>query len=797
MGSINNKLADDEINLEEIFKTILKYKWSILFITLVAFILSIVFVYFRTSVYNSSSLIEVKSETKGTMREADFLEGALSGFGNANVNKDIEILKTFHVNNAVIDKLNFQTRYYIDEGFKQIEIYDNTPIKISNMSILNNKITWRKVKLTPEKDGFKLQVQNSLQNKILHSLFNKEYIDFTNNETLYPYNKPIKNKYFELTIEKMSTLDKPIYFVLTNNNRTIFESLKGNLHISQINLDAPLIQISYRDTIPSRANAYVDAVAESFILQSVAEKTKGNDRIIDFIDNQLTDIKQKLDESEKKLENYRIENKAIDPTLQGTTYITELSRIDIELSQNQLKEMLMKNLLAFIKKGENLDAMAPLLMELDDPSTLSLITKLQEAQIKEEGLKAQYSGKHPGLIAVRKQIKYIIKKIILNVKNLKTSILHRNKNLAKLKQSYDDNIASLPTQERILINLKRDYEVRSETYKYLLKKKSENEMIKVAILSDYRIVDPAYNNGRSINPKPIIVLIGSLILGFLMGVGQAVFRNLMNDTIQSKKDITHLTNLPIYGTLPQLTKKVIKLEVFNDTRSPFAESYRSLRTNLQFSRKQNQGNVILLTSTISGEGKSTTVANLGAVFQMANYKSIVINLDLRKPTLHHYFEVDNNLGMSTYLSGNHDREEIIQSTKHKNLDIITSGPIPPNPSELILSNKLGSLIHDLKEVYDYIFIDSAPLGLVADTMQLMQYSDLNLVVFRANYAKKSFITDLNHLIEKHDLKNIGLIINSIDKASAGTYGYGYGYGYGADEDNKNSNGLKKIKSIFS
>jgi capsular exopolysaccharide synthesis family protein len=181
-----------------------------------------------------------------------------------------------------------------------------------------------------------------------------------------------------------------------------------------------------------------------------------------------------------------------------------------------------------------------------------------------------------------------------------------------------------------------------------------------------------------------------------------------------------------------------------------------------------------------GEGKSTTVANLAAIFQMAEYKSIVIDLDLRKPTVYNYFNIDGSRGMSTYLSGKSSTGEIIQSTEYKYLDIIPSGPVPPNPSELILTGKLNKLLDELKTVYDYIFIDSAPLGLVTDTIHLMQYADTNLIVFRENYAKKSYVKDLNHLVERHDLKHVGIVINSVDNAH-GSYGYGYGYGYGHDD----------------
>jgi len=768
--------VEDEIDLKEVFQTISRYKWSILFTTLLIFILAIVFLYFKTPIYSSAAVIEVKSNPKQGFQPDDFLGNAFSSIGTEKVDKEIEILKTFHVNNLALQKLNFKTRYFIEKNFKKVELYEDTPIIVNNIKILDRDLGNKLIKLSPIDDGFTLQIKSSFKEKIFNQLFKKKLIEL-NDPKLYHFGEKIKTDYFILTIEKKEPLTQPVYFTIKDNNRQIYQAISRNLQITQINKNAPLIKVAYQDAIPQRANEYVNALIESFISQSVAEKSKKNDRIINFIKNQLHDMKIKLDNSEKKLEEYRIKNQAIDPSLQAQTYIKELSNIEIELSKNRLKEKLLDNLLPYAKSGSDLDAIAPSLMELNDQPTLELITRLQDAQIKEEGLKAEYSGKHPGLIAVRKQIQQIKEKITLSIKNLKANMTHRNQNLEKLKKSYEAHLKSLPTQERTLINLKRDYEVSSETYRYLLKKKSENEMIKVAILSDYRIIDSAYNDGRPVSPKRLPILIVSLIIGLIIGASQAFFRNFINDKIQTKEDIENLTTLPIYGVLPALKYKQIDLEVFKNPKSPFTESYRSLRTNLQFAKKEGQSNVVLVTSSIAGEGKSTTVANLGAIFQIAGYKSIVLNLDLRKPTLHHYFNVENHAGMSTYLSGKNSIEEIIQSTTYENLDIIASGPIPPNPSELILTERLDQLLHDLKEVYDYIFIDSAPLGLVTDTMHLMQYTDINLIVFRENYAKKSFVTDLNHLVKQHNLTHIGIVINSVESSSS-SYGYGYGYGYG-------------------
>ncbi len=330
----------DEFDLREVFNTFLHYKWSILLITLLTLAVAASTLYFKPNIYSASAMIEVKSGgSHSSMPEGDFLGGALSGFGSANVDKDIELLKTFHVNNIVIDKINFHTRYFVDSKLKQVEIYDNVPIEVKNISIIDEDILGYKIKVLPEKSGYHLQVLNTFKRKLLHSLFDKKIIEL-DNQKLYPYNKTIETDYFKLILEKKENIDNPVYFVLMTDNRSIYEGLKGSLSITQINLNAPLIEIAFTDTIPIRATAYVDELAKSFILQSIAEKSKGNNRIIDFINRQLNEIKIKLDISEEKLEKYRITHQAIEPSLQARTYISELSKIDIERSQNEPKDPL-------------------------------------------------------------------------------------------------------------------------------------------------------------------------------------------------------------------------------------------------------------------------------------------------------------------------------------------------------------------------------------------------------------------------------------------------------------------------
>lgn len=767
---------EKEIDLKEILRIIFKYKWSILLITLLTTSAVFAYLYFKPSIYRSSALIEVKSSTQEGLIGNEQSSGS-NAIGKEKIDKEIEILQTFYINNKVLNKINFKTRYFIDSGFKKAEIYQNVPIEVKDIAIFDDHIIGTMIKVIPHGEKFSLQIPQSLLGKLsrYNPFRSKKKGIVLDEKRLYDFNTTVETDYFAFEIIKHSRFDKPIYITLQGDNKHIFDTIKKNLIVTQVTKFAPLIRVEFEDNILERADKYVNTLVDSFIEQSIEDKSKKTEKLIEFINKQLKETKQKLNHYEAELEKYKIQHNAIQPSLQGTTYINELSKLDNELSNYRLKERLINDILKMSKQQSNINAIATSLMKLDDQPTMALINRLQEIQIREEELRAKYSYKHPSLRPVRKQIYHIQKNIMKNIKNMKLRVAQKIQSLEKLKASYKKKLDALPTKERKLVGLKRDYEVSSTIYDHLLKKKSENQMIKVAIQSDYRVIDYAKNTrGIPVKPKRLFSILAGILIGLILGIAQAFVRNYFDDKISSKKELEDLTTLPIYGLLPEVKKKNIGIEVLDDPKSPYAEAHRSLRTNLQFIQNKNQSHVILVSSTIMGEGKSTTVANLSAIFNLAGYKCIVINLDLRKPTLHKFFNVDNSVGMSTYLSGKNEIDEIIYPSQYENLDIITSGPIPPNPSELIMTDRMKELIEALRERYDYIFIDSAPLGLVTDTMNVMPYVDISLIIFRENYSKKAFVKDLDSLVERHGLKHIGVVLNG-SSMSGGSYGYGYGY----------------------
>jgi len=769
---MDNKITNNELNLQKLYITLGKYKWLIFILMFISTLLMFANVYTKPSIYSSTSVIEIKSKIKPSSSN-DILMGALSFGGASKIEKEIELLKTFSINKNALDKIDFSVKYFHSKNYKDIELYKSSPITVKNISIFNKHIIGKKIILSPHQEYFTLSIKNSLKDFLSPSSF----LELDENQKYY-YGKVIKNEFFEITVDKNSNVKKEIKFILNGSSRKIYtDIIQKSLKIQQVKQNVPLIQISFEDSIPERANEYIDTLTQSFINASVQRKNEQNKKVLTFINQQLEKIKTALQFSENKLEAYKVTNKIIQPSIQAKKYIEKLSELEIKLAENILKQKLISNLLTFTRNNNNLDAIAPSLMELKDEPTLQLITSLQNLQLKKSNLETELTSQHPKIVTIQKQMQHIKSKIIYNLKNLKSLILQQNSSLKREKASYSAKIKTLPKEERKLVNINRDYQVSSGMYNYLLKKKTENELLIVSTQSDYRVIDKAYTNQKPIKPKKVLLMSVAPLIGLLLGILIATILQALNKTISSYSELKELTHLPILGLIPELNKKQVQVEVFNDPHSRFTESYRSLRNNLPTKMENEQGKVILLTSTIASEGKTTVTSNLASVFQMAGHKSIILNLDLRKPTIHNYFNLNHEKGMSSYLSGKDTIQDIIFATKYTDLHIITSGPIPENPSELILSYKFIELLELLKERYDYIFIDSAPVGLVSDSIALMKLADQNLIIVRENFSEDEFLPSLNAIIEQHGLKNIGLVLNR-SKAKSTSYGYGYGYGYG-------------------
>ena len=724
----------------ELFKRVTPYTLSIVFIMVLFIVLMQIKLYFTPSVYESYAIIKVKvNENKVDTK--DLLRDSLFKTNTVGINQEMAILQTFQSNQKALQKVNFQVKYFIKEGYKKVEIYNNLPLHLHHLTKVNPKFINHAIKVEPLENGFSLTSKKE------------------GNSTVYAYDKKVVTPFFTGVMSKTDDFITPITIKLQGGSRRIYENIiKGSLLVKQLKLETNLIKVAFQDTIPERANQYIDALVDVYINRSITKKNSINSKILNFLEERLAITKKKLEISENELEEYQSANKNIDPSLNSKDSFARLSDIDLQLSEIQLKGQLIRNIIIFIKHNRNLDSIAPTLLEFNAQSILKLITDIQTLQIKEDDLTLEFTDKYPPLIQLRKRIRSIRKQIALNVKNLQSTLSFKRKNLLKQKEKYEEILTALPKKEKNYINFKRNYEVNSKIYTYLLEKKSENELVQVATISDYEAVDKAYSSFVPIKPKRMVLLILAGVIGLGLGVVLALIRSLFKKKIYKRQEIEERIKLPFYGQIPLFSEKM-------GINRAIEEAYKQLAINLQFSKKKHEGNIVLITSSIRGEGKTTTLVNLSSIlFRKTKYRSILVDLNMIEPSLHTHFNMDLSYsGMSTYLSTRDNLGNILFDTSYPNLDIITAGPVPPDPAELLSSPELEELFIVLKERYDYIFIDTPSFEELPEVLDLVKYADKSLVILRENVTTKASLEKLEQAIREKKLKNIGLVFKSTVK----------------------------------
>jgi len=743
---------ESENYIIELIKTVLPYKWSIAFITLLAILLAKFYLYFIPSTYQSFATMKVKTNKEGQTK--DFLRDSINSTSTVGIRQEILNLQTFKINKEVLKEVDFSVQYFQKKDYKLIELYKNIPISLKITKEKHSHEPYKALTITDKGDKFTLST------------------DKKSDPTLYDFDTEVETPYFSGIVTKKHDFTQPIQLVINGNKRNIYEDIiNPKLSVEQIDKGANLLKISFQDTIPERAETYINTLMNIYMKDSLYKKDKKNNRILTFLDIQLKNIKSKLENAENKLEKYKTHN-SVEPTIKVQDSFKKLSTIDLDLSALSLKEKLAQNLMTYVKNNRNLDAIGPTLLEFKDEATIKFINTLEKLQQQEEELSIEFTDQYPKLRSIKKQIRRIKRKILHNIKNLKSTLVTKRKNLEAQKKKYEKILKELPKDEKELVSFQRDYDVNSKMYTYLLEKKAENELIKVASVSNYEIIDPAYTPSTPIKPKRAIVLIVAAIVGLIFALFISLLRALLIDKVATGKELQLMTKLPIYGVIPLYDKLTA------DSTQRLKEAYHKLATNLQFSKKENLGSIILFSSHSQGEGKTTTVVNTAGVFQNAGYKTIVIDLNMREPSIHSHFGIEQQYsGISTYLNQKDNIGNILFSTNFENLDIIPAGPVPPNPAELILSARLTGLLEFLQEKYDYILIDTAAYSLALESLYLMQFSTVNLIIIREKMSKKSAIIELEKLIEEKNLQNVGLVLKSVVK-----------------EDKSSKNGLLKTIS---
>jgi tyrosine-protein kinase Etk/Wzc len=552
--------------------------------------------------------------------------------------------------------------------------------------------------------------------------------------------------------------------------------------VEPIEKDASMVTLFVSGFVPEQEGDYLNKLMDTYIRYGLDNKNQTADSTIKFIEQQLDTISQSLALAEENLENFRLKNNFIDLSREGTIIQNRLEKFENEKTMFELQLQYYNYLSEYLNtKNAGGTIISPSVMGITDQVLIRLVNELSAFQKETEKIGFNIGGDQPAVALMFNQIEEAREALKENVRNgivgLTKLIAESNRKITGVEVE----INRLPSTERQLINIQRKFDLSNTVYTYLLEKRSESSIARASSVSDNRIIDKAsFFSSIQIKPRTKINLIIAFILGFILPVTAIVLIDFFNDRVMDKSDIERKTKVPIIGYISHSEGKN-EIAVVEKPGSSLAESFRSVRTSLKYFVKGNEKAVIAVSSTISSEGKTFISVNLASIIAMLGKKVLLIGLDLRKPRINKIFEFDSSPGMSTYLSGNDDYEETIRKTQIDNLFYAPSGPIPPNPAELIETEQMKMFIQRAKKEFDYIIIDTPPVAIVTDTLLLAPYVNINLFIVRQRYTSCNTLEMIDQLHRQGELKNMAIIINDI--SLSGYYGYGmrygnnYGYGY--------------------
>ncbi len=725
-----------------------------------------VYLYLRYTkqVFESSSVLklDVKSNARilgitTTSQATDNFIGDISG--------EIEIIRSGYILNDVIEKLNLGVSYYSKGEILDEERYLNSPFLIDS---IKGSIPYNKPIYVLSSNGKKVKV--SIGEKTIDASFNK----------------PITINGFEFVITPQDLLkevyNQEFYFIINRPSSSI-AYLQKNLSVSIQNASAHTIKIVFKDYNSFKAKDIIDAIDDVYLKKTLTKKQLTQDQTIQFIDEQLDKTEQELSKAEKDLENFLKTVKTVNPRNEFSSVVRKVEVLEEESLKRRLELNLMKDLKRMITENKELNHFFPILENMGSPTLITQITNLNTVIANFNKLKQSQKETTSAYQRKQKELLQIQENILTSI-NRQENIASRelkvlNSEIKDLQQLF----SGLPSNETKLNKLKRYYNLYEKFYLMLKQKRVEFEIAKAGTVPEFTVLSPATLSKSSISPQSKMIYTVSIILGLAFLVLQIIFRYLLDNTILTKEGLERQVNAPVLGAVSFYKKEVMiysKLVVHKSPKSSISESLRTIRTNLDYlkSSKNTKCQLISVTSTISGEGKTFVAINLGGILAF-NQKVLIIDLDMRKPKLHLGFDGNNDVGMSTLLLSNTQVDDAIKNTEIENLHYISSGPVPPNPSELILRECFSNLLNKLKDRYDTIIIDTPPIGLVTDGLLVMEKVDIPLYIVKSGYSKRSFTENINKIYSNKKFKKLGVILNAVDDSTR----YGYGYGY-YEEDNE-------------
>lgn len=762
-----------------IFRIIDFSPWIIL-CTIIAYSISWTYLRYQPRLHQISAHILIKDDQEGSsdynlLRELGVMPGS------KELQDQIDILESLTLARTLVDTVNLQVKLITNGIITNSEVYGRqSPVKI--------KILWND-SLESKPASYSLQ------------LYNKNFsINQNGKPVFYNYGEDImlNNQHFVFTRNEKISLNAEGYTLLMQDKTVVATDVKNKIYVQKMNEMGSTLSVSFPDEIPERGIDIINKLVESFNNAGLIDKNLVSARTNTFLGERLSDVSFELDSLELLAESFKRKNKISDITQAGTQYLQQSMVYDKSKEEQESQIQMIDLLENYITNSKNSLDIIPSNNGLAEPTLLKLIDLYNQSVLSLQQQLKISTDKDPVLGRNRSELSDIKTDILKNINTIRNAYRINLTKANEKKNGFDELLNGLPEKEREFLKLQRLIGVKEQIYLFLLQKKEDAQLTLAANLNNTRVVDSAFDMGI-ISPKEQEVKMIAILLGIIIPIFLMIILDFFNNKISARTEIEEVTNVPILGELAFVSNPQNVLVTFK-SKSIIAEQFRLIRTNLRyFITKDKPAQTLLITSFMSGEGKSFTSINMSASIAASGSKVLLIEFDLRKPKLASYLNINPKYGVSDFIINKVPFNELLTNFPNLKFDVITSGPMPPNPAEILMNDNLKDLFSWARENYDYIIMDTSPVGLVADAFLLDKFADVSMFILRYKYSYKSTIEYIDKLQKEKDMKSLGIVVNGVKSQRNWTYkdsygyGYGYGYNYGVGYYEK---GGGKLKSLF-
>ena len=801
--------ADDEkIDIQEVlFKYIIHWPWFVGAV-LVCLIGAWIYLRMATPVYNISATVLIKDDKKGgnTGGMAGLEELGLSGLisSSQNIDNELEVLRSKTLVKEVVNQLNLYVSYTDEDEFPSKNMYKTSPIIVSLTPQEAEKLSDPMIVEMLLYPQGSLDVGVTIGDKEYQKHFEKLPAVFPMDEgTLAFFQSPDSLMANKDTTEESSAQNVRRITAKINSPMKVARVYCENLTIEPTSKTTSVAVISLKNSSLQRGQDFINQLLEMYNRNTNNDKNEIAQKTAEFIDERIDIISKELGNTEANLENFKRNAGITDLTSEAQIALTGNAEYEKKRVENRTQISLLEDLRKYIRGNEY--EVLPSNVGLQDAALVATIERYNEMFVERKRLLRTSTENNPAIVNLDTSIRAMKSNVQATLDGTLQGMLITKADLDREANRFSRRISDAPGQERQFVSIARQQEIKAGLYLMLLQKREENAIALAATANNAKIIDEAIADDIPVSPKRKIIYLIALVLGVGIPVGIIYLIGLTKFKLEGRADVEKLTTVPIVGDIPLTDEKNEKdgsIAVFENQNNLMSETFRNIRTNLQF-MLQNDKKVILVTSTVSGEGKSFISANLAISLSLLGKKVVIVGLDIRKPGLNKVFRLSTKeKGITLYLANpDTDLMSLVQpSDVNKNLSILPGGTVPPNPTELLARDGLDKAIEILKKNFDYVILDTAPVGMVTDTLLIGRVADLSVYVCRADYTHKVEYTLINELAEEKKLPNICTVINGVDlkrRKYGYYYGYGkygkyygygkrYGYGYGYGQENNKS-----------